>query len=113
MRIPAVERAFISREKIVGYLLNPDHPDGASKARLLAEAGFDATRPEQLEQALTAQHLSGDAREGRPSPFGKKYEVTGPLSGPQGSVMATSVWRIRYGESFPRLITLIPEPRAQ
>ena len=112
MKIPGVEHALISRE-VVGYLLNPDHPDGASKARLLAHAGFDITRPEELEQALTAQHLSSDAREGKRSPFGTKYEVTGPLSGPKGSVMATSIWMIRYGESFPRLITLIPEPRAQ
>ncbi|MFH1919306.1 MAG: DUF6883 domain-containing protein [Planctomycetota bacterium] len=111
MRIPGAERALISEEKIVRYLLNIDHPDGASKARVLAHAGFDATCPEELEWALRKQHLSADAREGAPSAFGAKYEITRSLSGPKGSIMATSVWMIRHGESFPRLITLIPEPK--
>lgn len=109
MQIPGAERALISKEKIVRYLLNLDHPDGASKARVLGHAGFDSTRPEELEQALREQHLSIDAREGSPSPFGAKYEITQLLSGPKASIMATSVWMIRHGESFPRLITLIPE----
>jgi hypothetical protein len=111
MRIPGAERALISEEKIVRYLLNFDHPDGASKARVLAHAGFDASRPRELEQALREQHLSSNAQIGKPSRFGVKYEITKLLSGPKGSVMATSVWMIRQGESFPRLITLIPEPK--
>ena len=109
MLIPGAEHALISEEKTVRYLLNPDHPDGASKARVLARAGFDATRPDELEHALRSQHLSANARHGKPSPFGKKYEITRSLSGPDGTVMVTSVWIVRHRESFPRLITIIPE----
>ena len=109
MRIPGIERTLISREKVVGYLLNQDHPDGASKARVLAHAGFVDTRPAELENSLREQHLMHDARLGRPSPFGAKYEITRPLIGPVGTVMITSVWMVRNGESFPRLITIIPE----
>ena len=109
-QIPGADRAFISEQKIVQYLLNLDHPDGASKARVLAHAGFDVARPDELEHALRQQHLSGNARQGGPSPFGKKYEITRPLNGPAGSVMVTSVWIVRTSESFPRLITIIPEP---
>jgi len=109
-RIPGADHALISEDKIVRYLLNFDHPDGASKARVLAHAGFDAANPNILERAIRQQHLSGGAREGRRSPFGKKYEITRPLTGPAGSVMMTSVWMVRTGESFPRLITIIPEP---
>ena len=109
-QIPGADRAFISEQKIVQYLLNFDHPDGASKARVLAHAGFDVARPDELEQALRQQHLSSDARQRKPSPFGTKYEITRPLTGPTGSVMVTSVWIVRTGESFPRLITIIPEP---
>jgi len=111
MHIPGAERALISKEKLVRYLLNLDHPDGPSKARVLAHAGFDSTRPEELEETLREQHLASHAREGGPSPFGAKYEITHVLSGPKASIMATSVWIIRHGESFPRLITLIPEPK--
>ncbi|HUT89313.1 MAG TPA: hypothetical protein VMY37_07440 [Thermoguttaceae bacterium] len=110
MKMPGADNALISTEKVVCYLLNPDHPDGASKAKVLAHAGFDRSRPEELEEALRTQHLGRDARLGKSSAFGTKYEVSGPSSGPQGTVMATSVWMIRHGESFPRLITLVPEP---
>jgi hypothetical protein len=109
MRIPGADRALISEEKIVEYLLNIDHPDGGPKARVLAHAGFDVSRPQELAEALKQQHLSQDARPGRRSPFGIKYEVTESLNGPKGSVLITSVWMIRHGESYPRLITIIPE----
>ena len=111
MRVPEAEHALISEDKIVRYLLNLDHPDGATKARVLAHAGFGAARPGELEQALRTQHLSANARRGRPSPFGAKYEITRPLTGPTGTVMVTSVWMVRHGESFPRLITVVPEER--
>ena len=58
MRIPGADRAIVSREKIVQYLLNLDHPDGGSRAAVLAHAGFSAERPEELEHALRTQHLS-------------------------------------------------------
>jgi len=109
MRIPGAERALISEDKLVRYLLNWDHPDGASKARVLAHAGFDGARPYELDQALREQHLAVEAQRGKPSPFGRKYEITQLLSGPEGTVTVTSVWMIRHGESFPRLITIVPE----
>jgi len=108
MQIPGADRAVISEEKIVEYLLNLDHPDGASKARVLARAGFDLAWPQELSQALREQHLACDARGGRESPFGKKYKITAPLTGPAGTVAVTSVWMVRKGESSPRLITLVP-----
>jgi len=109
MRIPGADRAIISREKIVRYLLNPDHPDGGSKAVVLEHAGFSARRPEELELALRTQHLSLDAEEGKPSAFGEKYEIRGELRGPVDRVVVRSIWIVRHGESAPRLITLIPE----
>lgn len=89
--------------------MNLDHPDGASKARVLGCAGFDARQPEELEQALRQHVMSENAHEGRYSPFGRKYEITGLLKGPTGTVLITSVWIIRSEESYPRLITVIPE----
>jgi hypothetical protein len=86
-----------------------EHPDGASKARVLAHAGFDAARPWELERSLREQHLSLDAHYGRSSPFGDKYEITGWLAGSKGRVWVTSVWIIGRSEPAPRLITIIPE----
>jgi hypothetical protein len=109
MRIPAADQAFIATEKIVAYLLNEDHPDGGSKARVFAHSGFTIDHPDVFEQALRRQHLTRGARPGKLSPFGIKYEITGRLVGPSGDVLATSVWIIRHGETVPRLITVVPE----
>ena len=109
MRIPNAEHALIAEEKIIQYLLNPEHPDGASKARVLARAGFHADYPHELEKALREQHLTLDAEHGKPSPFGVKYDISGGLIGPSGLVLVKSIWMIKFGESIPRLITIIPE----
>jgi hypothetical protein len=109
MRVPAADQAFIAKEKLVDYLLDADHPDGGPKARVFGHAGFSGDKPEEFEQALRQQHLTRDAEPGKSSPFGKKYEITGPLAGPSGKVLVTSVWIIRNGESIPRLITVVPE----
>jgi hypothetical protein len=109
MRIPGADRAIISRGKIVEYLLNLDHPDGGSKAAVLAHAGFSAERPDELELALRIQHLSLAANRGKPSAYGEKYEIVGPLAGPIDRVIDRSIWIIRHGEPVPRLITLVPE----
>ena len=112
MQIPCAEQALVAIEKLTDYLLNVDHPDGGPKARVLAHAGFRAEAPEEFEQALRQQHLTRDARLGKPSLFGRKYEITGRLTGPSGEVFVTSVWIIRHGETVPRLITVVPEYEA-
>ena len=109
MRIPNADSAIISREKIVQYLLNVDHPDGGPKAALLARVGFSVDCPQELENALREQHLPSEAKEGKPSAFGKKFEIVGALTGPVGRVVVRSIWIIRHGEHVPRLSTLVPE----
>jgi len=47
---------------------------------------------------------------GRPSRYGRKYEICAPLRGPNGQQRwLRTVWMIRHGETSARLITLIPE----
>ena len=109
MLIPGADHAIVSREKLVEYLLNLDHPDGGTKAAVLARAGFSVDRPEALEHALRTQHLCLGANKGKPSEYGDKYDIIAPLTGPTGRVTVRSIWIIRHGERVPRLITLVPE----
>ena len=46
MKLPKADRAFVEREKVVEYLLNPAHRYGSSKARFFGGFGF---RAEQWE----------------------------------------------------------------
>ncbi len=55
------------------------------------------------------QILSLDAQPGRPSPYGQKYEILGPLTGPNGkNAWVRTIWIVLTGETAPRLVTLIP-----
>jgi hypothetical protein len=64
----------------------------------------------RLEADLREQHLSREARPGKVSPYGQRYEILGPVTGPRGeSAWIRTVWIVRTGESRPRLVTLVPE----
>ncbi|HET7088347.1 MAG TPA: hypothetical protein VFL17_06825 [Anaerolineae bacterium] len=41
MKLPNRERAVISPSKLIEYLLNVEHERGGTKARLLAEFGYN------------------------------------------------------------------------
>ena len=51
----------------------------------------------------------GDAKLGRASPYGQKYEVHARLTGPAGrSAEMVAVWIVLAGEDFPRFVTAYP-----
>jgi hypothetical protein len=52
MKVPYSEQAYIESEKLTQYLLNFDHPDGASKAAFYAAMGFDLSNADELEAEL-------------------------------------------------------------
>jgi hypothetical protein len=71
--------------------------------------GYSQSAFGRLELDLREQILSLEAQPGRSSPYGQKYEILGPLTGPNGSsAWIRTIWIIRTGESVPRLVTLIP-----
>ena len=44
MNLPNADQLILERDKIVNYLLNSQHPFGASKARFFAEFGLGLRR---------------------------------------------------------------------
>ena len=71
MRLPNAERAQIDPAKVRDYLLAPDHPDGASKARFFAALGFARARWPLLRDALLAVAREGEAEPAGPGCMGK------------------------------------------
>ena len=50
-----------------------------------------------------------DAEEGVRSAYGRKFVITGPLTGPSGrTAILVSVWAIPTGEETPRFVTAYP-----
>ncbi|MDZ4720851.1 MAG: hypothetical protein SH847_20530 [Roseiflexaceae bacterium] len=110
MKIPNAAQALIDQEKMVAYLLNPDHQRGGSKAALLMSFGYSSADWRQLADALRLDHLSQDILRVRETLYGSRYEIRALLRTPIGRpLMLRSVWQIDNGTDIPRLITAYPD----
>jgi hypothetical protein len=111
MRLPNADRATVSREKVVDYLLNPSHPDGASKAAFFLAMGF---QPEKWQVLATAFQRLAQREEAIcvDSPHGSKYIVKGEIDTPSGlKVTIRTVWIVDNDSEIPRLVTAFPDFR--
>lgn len=103
---------MIAVEKLRDYILSPTHSEGRAKAAYLAMLGYAQNDWKQLETDLRQQVLSREAQPGKHSPYGEKYEIVAPLTGPNGkTALVRTIWIILHGETAPRLVTLIPEEK--
>jgi hypothetical protein len=106
------ESVVIAPEKLRDYILSSTHADGRAKAAYLARLGYGPHAWERLAADLRDHVGTGALRPGRPSPYGLKYEILGPLTGPNGrTAWVRTVWMVLHGEAAARFITLVPEER--
>jgi hypothetical protein len=104
--------AIIAAAKLRDYVLSPAHPDGHAKAAYLARVGYSQEDWPRLESDLREQLATQEAQPGRLSAYGRKYEILGPLTGPNGgTTWVRTIWIVLTGETAPRFVTLIPEER--
>jgi len=95
--------------KMRDYLLSPAHPLGRFKARFFNSCGFSHERLAEFELALLTHLREAALVTTRPTEFGVKRVLHGPLRGPEGHVfLVRSVW-FETGEGEPlRLVTAYP-----
>ena len=106
MRLPNGDRAVVDDRKLLQYILSPAHPHGRSHARLFDQLlGINLGNADVLRQALLLAARDADATPGQSSPYGQKFEVRFPMSGPRGRYTVLSVWFVEADDSAPRLIT--------
>ena len=109
MRLPNAAAAIIPADKLHDYLLSPEHPIGRYKATFFRSLGYGPEGWETLQTDIRAL-LGGDAEELESTDYGKKYGITGSLTGPNGrSAPVVSIWIILVGENVPRFVTAYPE----
>jgi hypothetical protein len=109
MPIPDAFRAVASREKVHGYLLNPEHADGGSKAVWFGSLGYEQDRWQDLANDLLGIAKTCIRFDTEQSVHGVKYTASGVLSPPgyrPGRVM--TVWIVEDDEP-PRLVTAYPD----
>jgi hypothetical protein len=108
MKMPFAERALVPERKITEYLLNPHHPDGASKARYFLSFGYSLADPLRFRGDLLRLAVETE-REETLSRFGTEYAGTGALTAPDGRVLRVrTAWILDGGNPPPRLITAYP-----
>lgn len=111
MRLPNAHLAIVEREKIAGYLLNPAHPYGTSKARFFVAFGFAPGEWEALASALRTHGQAYEVARWRETDFGPRYDVEGEIAAPDGRrPRVCTIWQVDKGQIAPRLITAYPLP---
>jgi Domain of unknown function (DUF6883) len=109
MKLPDPERAVIPREKIEAYLLSPVHPVGRHKAAFFGSLGYTQSGWQVLEGDIKGLAF-GDIAGVEETDYGRKYEVPGTITGPNGRAAAiVTAWIVLSAENFPRFITAYPQ----
>ncbi len=109
MRLPNPDRATVEEDKIIEYLLNPQHRFGASKAQFFTQFGFRAEEWRVLAKALQEHGRAHEVSKRKETGFGPRYQVEGELLCPDGRrPYVRTVWQLDTGEAAPRLITAYP-----
>ena len=109
MKLPNLEKATVSRVKILDYLLSETHRDGKHKAAFFLGFGFSADNWQTLQQVLL-QHVSDhEVVKVESSDFGTRYIVDGIIAAPDGRApLLRSVWFVRDREDVPHFVTAYP-----
>jgi hypothetical protein len=109
LKLPNADSAVVEREKILSYLLNPFHRDGASKAQFFSSYGFTAEKWELLADALRGHGQMHRVSKVVETGFGVRCQVDGELHTPDGRAPhVRTVWQQDKGRLAPRLITAYP-----
>jgi hypothetical protein len=110
VNLPNAHLAIVESDKILGYLLDPNHPYGASKARFFASFGFERNNWQVLARALRQHGLQHPVLKAKDTGFGPRYVVVGELAAPDGRCpRVQSIWQVDKGQIAPRLITAYPD----
>ena len=106
MKLPPA--VFIDPRKITDYLLKP--LEDSDKSAFLARAGYTEKNPEVLLSDIREQLLPLEAIDLGPFAFGRKYGITGRLTGPSGvTLRVKTIWAMVELTGQTRFVTLIPD----
>ena len=104
---PAFTEVTIDSNKIAGYALNPDHPVGGNKYRVInSVTGLTAADAARVEQQIRDEVPAGVPIKGRADEYGQRWAVDVSLTGPEGSITVRTAWILDTGSSVPRLVTI-------
>jgi hypothetical protein len=114
VKLPNLEHAVVSEEKITDYLLSRTHRDGRHKAAFFESFGFSTEDWQSLQRVLLQHAADHEVTKMERSPFGVRYVIEGIITAQDGRTpMIRSVWFVENGEDAPRFVTAYPLRREQ
>lgn len=106
MKLPNGNKAEISRQKLVGYCLNPNHASGKHKAKVFASAlGITVDNVEVLHKLIETAAIEGDVIQENITEFGQQFKVDWIIPQTHHITLST-IWEISNLNSNPRLISV-------
>ena len=107
-KVPHAVNAVVEEKKVVSYLLNLDHKEGASKAKFFLKRGFAIGSWRTFATALARHAQTQPVTNIEETEFGTKYQVECQRETPdEKNPCIRSVWIIE-DEQPPRLVTAHP-----
>lgn len=107
MKLPNGSSAVVDIEKLRGYCLSAQHPEGRHKARVfLATLGMSATDADKLREFLLAAAGSNDeVLMTGVDEYGRRYSLDVQIVLGSREAIVRSAWIIKTSEEFPRLVS--------
>lgn len=107
-KLPQSQHLQVPEQKVIGYLLNPEHKDGASKSKFFRKRGFTPDQWAVFAKALQDHGATQPVTSMEETKHGKKFVVECNLDTPDGkNPCILSVW-IQTKNDPPRLVTAHP-----
>ena len=100
--------AYVPKEKLVDYALNPNHPIGKEKAKAFKTAlGYTKENSEELQKKILDLFREDKMVLKREGEYGKQYEQIMKITGPNGKTAnVLTAWIKESESSEPRLTSL-------
>jgi len=86
MNLPNATSALVEQRKVLDYLLNLTHPEGAGKAGFFIALGFTADNWEALASALRQLAIGETVTQRLQSIHGDKFVMIGSIKSPSGKI---------------------------
>lgn len=104
---PDFEDPKFDDRKLTEYALNPDHPVGGNKARVIKSAtGLGPDDAAAVKQQILDQVKQGEPIPGKIDEHGTRWGKDVTLTGPNGTITVRTAWIVDAKTGETRLVTV-------
>ncbi|HEY8454838.1 MAG TPA: hypothetical protein VIL34_04550 [Actinopolymorphaceae bacterium] len=103
---PDFDNAEFDDRKLTEYALNPNHPKGKHKYRVINSAtGLGPDDAQDVKRQILEKVKDGELVKGKVDQYGTRWNVDVPITGPKGTITVRTAW-IVDSNGKTRLVTI-------